>query len=90
MRAFLRLKIMKLRSYTPSATQGALNVARAYGRATTAARRIAPMFSGKYDGAELRPFTVRPGALQALTLPSRMGNVRIFRDGRVAVIGGLI
>jgi hypothetical protein len=40
--------------------------------------------SGKnYDGAELRPFSGRPGANDALELPTRMGARLHFRDGRV-------
>lgn len=29
------------------------------------------VFSGRYDGKELRPFDARPGAMDAYTLPSR-------------------
>jgi hypothetical protein len=36
-----------------------------------------------YDGAELRPFTGRAGATEALDLPSRMGKRLHYRDGRV-------
>lgn len=36
-----------------------------------------------YNGAELRPFEGRPGANQALALPSRFGRQLHYRDGRV-------
>lgn len=35
-----------------------------------------------YDGAELRPFTGRPGAMDAFALPSRAMGRRKWRDGR--------
>ena len=35
-----------------------------------------------YDGAELRPFEGRPGALDAFAWPSRYGNRLVYRDGR--------
>lgn len=38
-----------------------------------------------YTGAELRAH-VRPGALDALALPSRMGRRLHYRDGRVEVL----
>ena len=34
--------------------------------------------SGKYNGAELQPFTGRPGALDAYKLPSRMSNRLVY------------
>ena len=34
-----------------------------------------------YDGAELRPFEGRPGALDALKLPSRIGRHFVYRNG---------
>ncbi|MBV8619646.1 MAG: replication-relaxation family protein [Curvibacter sp.] len=37
-----------------------------------------------YTAPELRPFDGRPGAMDAFALPSRMGKVLIFRDGRQA------
>lgn len=37
--------------------------------------------TGGYDGAELRPYQGRPGANQALSLPSRFGRHLRFRDG---------
>lgn len=36
-----------------------------------------------YDGAELRLFAGRPGATDALDLPSRIGKRLHYRDGRV-------
>jgi hypothetical protein len=42
---------------------------------------------GVYDGAELKPFAGRPGAMDAQVLPSRMGDRRYWRDGRVETIG---
>lgn len=36
-----------------------------------------------YNGAELAPYAGRPGANDALALPSRMGQRLHFRDGRV-------
>lgn len=38
---------------------------------------------GQYDGAELRPYNGRPGAMHAFSLPSRMGNQLRYRDGRI-------
>lgn len=35
-----------------------------------------------YDGAELRLFTGRPGAMDAFSLPSVIGDRRVWRDGR--------
>lgn len=40
-----------------------------------------------YDGAELRPYEGRPGAMDAFALPSRVGRRRTWRDGRVEVQG---
>ena len=34
-----------------------------------------------YDGAELRPFAGRPGAMDAFALPSVMGGRRVWRKG---------
>ena len=39
-----------------------------------------------YTGAELLPFAGRPGATDALALPSRMGNRLHFRDGQVGTV----
>ena len=40
----------------------------------------------KYDGAELRPFDGRPGAMDAYSLPSRMGDRRVhYRTGEAMV-----
>jgi hypothetical protein len=36
--------------------------------------------------ADLRPMVYRAGSLDALDLPSRMGNTLFYRDGRVEVI----
>lgn len=37
-----------------------------------------------YDGAELRPYTGRPGAMDAYALPSRMGDKRVhYRTGEL-------
>jgi len=38
---------------------------------------------GQYDGAELKPFAGRPGAMDCFQLPSRMGSRLYFRDGTV-------
>ena len=75
---------MKLRSYTPSATQGAINAVAAFGRArtTNTTARISPMSCGTYDGSELAPCQDRPSAMQASTLPSRRGNHLRWPDGR--------
>lgn len=35
-----------------------------------------------YTTPELRPFEGRPGAMDAFALPSRMGKVLVYRDGR--------
>lgn len=37
---------------------------------------------GNYNGSELQPFSGRPGAMDAYTLPSRTFNERKYRDGR--------
>ncbi len=39
------------------------------------------IFSGTYDGKEMRPYEGRPGANNALAIPSRMGNSLHYRDG---------
>lgn len=36
-----------------------------------------------YQGRELQPYQGRPGAMDAFSLPSRMGNWLHYRDGRV-------
>ena len=41
---------------------------------------------GTYSGAELQPFSGRPGAMDAYALPSRTSNKRIYRDGRVEAV----
>ena len=38
---------------------------------------------GTYAGAELQPFSGRPGAMDAYALPSLVGGRRVPRDGRV-------
>lgn len=35
-----------------------------------------------YDGAELRPYQGRPGANDALAMPSRIADRLFYRDGR--------
>ncbi len=35
-----------------------------------------------YDGKEMQPYQGRPGANDALALPSRMGDMLHYRDGR--------
>lgn len=40
---------------------------------------------GHYDGAELRPYTGRPGAMDCFALPSRMGNRLIYPHSRLPV-----
>ncbi len=42
---------------------------------------IKPLAYQLYDGAELRSFT-RPGAMDHEQHPSRIGSVRVWRDGR--------
>lgn len=41
------------------------------------------MSAPTYDGAELRPYQGRPGANDALALPSRIANRLHYRDGKV-------
>ena len=41
---------------------------------------------GTYAGAELQPFSGRPGAMDAYALPSRTFDKRIYRDGRVEAV----
>jgi hypothetical protein len=42
-------------------------------------RRVDMMSKEPYDGAELKPYTGRPGATDSLKLPSRMGNTLVYR-----------
>ena len=53
-----------------------------------AASRPAPTSNGParqlYTGAELAPYSGRPGAMDAFALPSRMQNTLHWRDGRTA------
>jgi hypothetical protein len=37
--------------------------------------------SGRYDGAELKPFTGRPGSMDAYTLPSLDNGLRVAYNG---------
>lgn len=39
-----------------------------------------------YDGKEMQPYQGRPGANDALALPSRMGNRLHYRDGKIAPV----
>ncbi len=41
-----------------------------------------------YDGAELRPYDGRPGAMDAYRLPSRIGGSLHWRGGRVTGLDG--
>lgn len=41
---------------------------------------------GTYAGAELQPFSGRPGAMYAYALPSRTFDKREYRDGRVEAV----
>ena len=41
---------------------------------------------GTYAGAELQPFSGRPGAMDAYALPSLVGGRRVPRDGRVEAV----
>ena len=47
------------------------------------AKATSAMARDTYDGAELRPFAGRPGAMDAFARPSRMFNQLHYRDGRV-------
>ncbi len=40
------------------------------------------ILAGNYDGKEMRPYEGRPGANDALKVPSRIGNTLHYRDGR--------
>lgn len=42
---------------------------------------------GLYDGAELREYQGRPGAMDCFDLPSRMGDRLFYRDGTVGEVG---
>ena len=42
--------------------------------------------NGTYAGAELQPFSGRPGAMDAYALPSLVGGRRVPRDGRVEAV----
>ncbi len=42
----------------------------------------------RYDGAELRPYEGRPGALHAYALPSRAGQRLYWPDGRITALDG--
>ncbi len=44
------------------------------------------IFTGNYNGKELRPYEGRPGANDALALPSRIGNALHYRDGKVGEV----
>lgn len=46
-------------------------------------RKTDVMHNGNYTGADLKPFTGRPGCNDALALPSRHFNELHYRDGRV-------
>lgn len=49
-------------------------------RTITAPRHISNASTrGSYDGAELRPYQGRPGAMDAFALPSLMAGVRVWR-----------
>jgi hypothetical protein len=50
-------------------------------KTVAAARKISHV--GTYDGAELLPYTGRPGSEAALALPSRLPDGLHYRDGRV-------
>ena len=41
------------------------------------------ILAGHYDGKEMRPYEGRPGANDALALPSRIGTELRYRDGKV-------
>jgi hypothetical protein len=47
--------------------------------ATGATARVSPRAKGLYDGRELQPFTGRPGAMDAFTLPSLVDGKRVPR-----------
>ena len=42
-----------------------------------------------YQGRELKPYQGRPGAMDAFSLPSRMGNWLHYRDGRIERVEGI-
>lgn len=44
------------------------------------------VLSKHYNGAELRTYTGRPDAANALALPSRVGSRLYYRDGRVVPV----
>ena len=44
------------------------------------------MVRKSYQGAELQPFTGRPGAMDAFSLPSVVMDRRTWRDGRIEVL----
>jgi hypothetical protein len=48
--------------------------------------RTASPSAGVYQGAELRPYTGRAGALDAFTHPSRMGDCLHHRDGSLTLV----
>lgn len=51
-------------------------------RLAVASQRIGPATTkSTYDGAELRPYVGRPGAMDAFALPSRMGKRLHYPDG---------
>lgn len=57
-------------------------------RRRQAAEQRAILARPNYDGAELRPFDGRAGAMDAFSLPSRMGRVLVWRDGLREVVDG--
>lgn len=44
------------------------------------------MKAPNYDGKEMQPYQGRPGANDAMNLPSRMGNLLHYRDGRTEAV----
>ena len=66
-----------------------LQAPRAHGAIVPSGTAPAPIrHPGTYDGAELRPYQGRPGAMDAFALPSLINGRRVGRGGIDAAKGG--
>lgn len=79
---FEGLKAQRQRIYAERANQAS----RAIQPIATPTRITAATSQGTYNGAELRPYSGRPDAMHAHSLPSRTGTRLHWPDGRVTTI----
>lgn len=75
--SLIPLHIRRPRGQSPTATPDERMAQRAAQRVTLEGRP-AWMTSRDYDGKELRPYEGRPGALDAFSLPSRVGGRLVY------------